>query len=94
ENYEVKETKVLEPTSITLNDVIDFLQNYKDENSLTVLQQQVESLQTERERLLERLSVYEEEYRTLLDYIDQKRSVMVAERNNARSNEKLEKLKK
>ncbi len=41
-------------------------------NSLTVLQQQVESLQTERERLLERLSVYEEEYRTLLDYIDQK----------------------
>ena len=72
ENYEVKETKVLEPTSITLNDVIDFLQNYKDENSLTVLQQQVESLQTERERLLERLSVYEEEYRTLLDYIDQK----------------------
>ncbi|MEC3554800.1 RsfA family transcriptional regulator, partial [Bacillus thuringiensis] len=76
------------------NDVIDFLQNYKDENSLTVLQQQVESLQTERERLLERLSVYEEEYRTLLDYIDQKRSVMVVERNNARSNEKLEKLKK
>ena len=73
ENYEVKETKVLEPTSITLNDVIDFLQNYKDENSLTVLQQQVESLQTERERLLERLSVYEEEYRTLLDYIDQKK---------------------
>ena len=51
EHYEVKETKVLEPTSITLNDVIDFLQNYKDENSLTVLQQQVESLQTERERL-------------------------------------------
>ncbi|MEC2474558.1 RsfA family transcriptional regulator, partial [Bacillus thuringiensis] len=29
-----------------------------------------------------------------LDYIDQKRSVMVVERNNARSNEKLEKLKK
>ena len=72
ENYEVKETKVLEPTSITLNDVIDFLQNYKDENSLVVLQQQIESLQTEKESLLERLSVYEEEYRTLLDYIDQK----------------------
>ena len=71
EHYEVKETKVLEPTSITLNDVIDFLQNYKDENSLTVLQQQVESLQTERAPS-ERLSVYEEEYRTLLDYIDQK----------------------
>lgn len=48
ENYEVKETEVLEPTSITLNDVIDFLQNYKDENSLMVLQKQVESLQTER----------------------------------------------
>ncbi|TKI93121.1 RsfA family transcriptional regulator, partial [Bacillus wiedmannii] len=94
ENYEVKETKVVEPTSITLNDVIDFLQNYKDENSLMVLQQQIESLQTERESLLERLSVYEEEYRTLLDYIDQKRSVMVAERNSARSNGKLEKLKK
>ncbi|MGR5914799.1 hypothetical protein ACT7DA_23560 [Bacillus pacificus] len=26
---EVKETKVLEPTSITLNDVIDFLQSIK-----------------------------------------------------------------
>ncbi|CKH66752.1 transcription factor%2C RsfA family [Streptococcus pneumoniae] len=90
----MKETKVLEPTSITLNDVIDFLQNYKDENSLVVLQQQIESLQTEKESLLERLSVYEEEYRTLLDYIDQKRSVMVAERNSARSNGKLEKLKK
>ena len=69
-----------------MNDVIDFLQNYKDENSLVVLQQQIESLQTEKESLLERLSVYEEEYRTLLDYIDQKRSVMVAERNSARSN--------
>lgn len=90
----MKETKVLEPKSITLNDVIDFLQNYKDENSLMVLQQQIESLQTEKESLLERLSVYEEEYRTLLDYIDQKRSVMVAERNSARSNGKLEKLKK
>ncbi|MGR6008934.1 hypothetical protein ACT7CZ_13505 [Bacillus cereus] len=77
-----------------MNDVIDFLQNYKDENSLVVLQQQIESLQTEKESLLERLSVYEEEYRTLLDYIDQKRSVMVAERNSARSNGKLEKLKK
>ncbi len=40
--------------------------------TLMVLQQQVESLQTE-ESLLERLSVYEEEYRTLLDYIDQKK---------------------
>lgn len=59
-----------------------------------VLQQQIESLQTEKEHLLERLSVYEEEYRTLLDYIDQKRSVMVAERNGARSNGELEKLKK
>ena len=49
ENYEVKETKVLEPTSITLNDVIEFLQNYKDESSLMVLQQQIESLQTEKE---------------------------------------------
>lgn len=94
ENYEVKETMVLEPKSITLNDVIEFLRNYKDESSLMVLQQQIESLQTEKERLLERLSVYEEEYRTLLDYIDQKRSVMVAERNGARSNGELEKLKK
>lgn len=48
---------MLEPTSITLNDVIDFLQNYKDENSLTVLQQQVESLQTERERLRAVISI-------------------------------------
>ncbi|MED0959398.1 RsfA family transcriptional regulator [Bacillus cereus] len=98
ENYEVKETKIVEaPTSLTLNDVIDFLQSYKNEKDSTVLQQQIESLQTERARLLERLSVYEEEYRTLLDYIDQKRSVMVLEgkeRDVVRANEKLEKLKK
>ncbi|PGM62723.1 RsfA family transcriptional regulator [Bacillus cereus] len=97
-NYEVKETRIVEaPTSITLNDVIDFLQSYKNEKDSTVLQQQIESLQTERARLLERLSVYEEEYRTLLDYIDQKRSVMVLEgkeRDVVRANEKLEKLKK
>lgn len=29
ENYEVKETKVVEPTSITLNDVIEFCEIIK-----------------------------------------------------------------
>ncbi|KFM99970.1 RsfA family transcriptional regulator [Bacillus clarus] len=99
ENYEVKDREVVQhvPVQITLNDVIDFLQNYKDEKELTVLQKQIDSLQTERERLLQRLSVYEEEYRTLLDYIDQKRSVMVLEakeRDAVLTNEKLEKMKK
>ncbi|PEB55006.1 RsfA family transcriptional regulator [Bacillus pseudomycoides] len=99
ENYEVKQPKVVENSSmsITLNDVIDFLQKYKDEKESKVLQQKIELLQKEKEWLLQRLAVYEEEYRTLLDYIDQKRSVMVLEvkeKDAVHEHEILEKLKK
>ncbi|YAR63282.1 hypothetical protein ACUIAK_09790 [Bacillus cytotoxicus] len=48
------------------------MQTYRDEQESRVLQQKIELLQKERERLLQRLSVYEEEYRTPLDYIDRK----------------------
>ena len=99
ENYEVKQPKVIEnlSMSITLNDVIDFLQKYKDEKESKVLQQKIELLQKEKEWLLQRLAVYEEEYRTLLDYIDRKRSVMVLEakeKDAVHEHEILEKLKK
>ena len=99
ENYEVKQRKVIEnlSMSITLNDVIDFLQKYKDEKESKVLQQKIELLQKEKEWLLQRLAVYEEEYRTLLDYIDRKRSVMVLEakeKDAVHEHEILEKLKK
>ncbi|EMA6341282.1 RsfA family transcriptional regulator [Bacillus cytotoxicus] len=99
ENYEQKQPKVISHTSttITLDDVIHFLQTYKDEQESRVLQQKIELLQKEKERLLQRLSVYEEEYRTLLDYIDRKRSVMVLEakgENVIHTNETLEKIKK
>ncbi|MFJ8530640.1 RsfA family transcriptional regulator [Bacillus sp. NPDC094106] len=99
ENYEVKQPKVIENSSIsiTLNDVIDFLQKYKDEKESKVLQQKIELLQKEKEWLLQRLAVYEEEYRTLLDYIDRKRSVMVLEakeKDAVHEHEILEKLKK
>ncbi|MBO1578798.1 MULTISPECIES: RsfA family transcriptional regulator [Bacillus] len=99
ENYEVRQPKVVEfpPVSITLDDVITFLQKYKDEKEVKELHQKIELLQKEKERLLQRLSVYEEEYRTLLDYIDRKRSVMVLEtreRDAIHEHETLEKLKK
>ncbi|PEE42136.1 RsfA family transcriptional regulator [Bacillus pseudomycoides] len=99
ENYVVRQPKVVEfsPTSITLDDVINFLQKYKDEKELKELHQKIELLQKEKEWLLQRVSVYEEEYRTLLDYIDRKRSVMVLEtkeRDTIHERETLEKVKK
>lgn len=99
ESYEVRQPKVVElsPVSITLDDVITFLQKYKDEKEVKELHQKIELLQKEKEWLLQRLSVYEEEYRTLLDYIDRKRSVMVLEakeRDTIHEHETLEKLKK
>ncbi|WP_459499759.1 RsfA family transcriptional regulator [Bacillus sp. C1] len=98
-NYEVKRPKVVElsPVAITLDDVIAFLQKYKEEKDGKELHRKIELLQKEQERLLQRLSVYEEEYRTLLDYIDRKRSVMVLEtkeRDLMHEHETLEKLKK
>ncbi|MEY8347460.1 RsfA family transcriptional regulator [Bacillus cereus] len=99
ENYEVRQPKEVDfpPVSITLDDVITFLQKYKDEKEGIEFQQKIELLQKEKEQLLQRLAVYEEEYRTLLDYIDRKRSVMVLEakgRDAIHGHETLEKLKK
>ncbi|MDM5189627.1 RsfA family transcriptional regulator [Bacillus sp. DX4.1] len=99
ENYDVQQPKKTEfpSVSITLNDVIVFLQKYKEEKESKELQQKIELLQKEKEWLLKRLSVYEEEYRTLLDYIDRKRNVMVLEtkeRDVIHEHEALEKVKK
>lgn len=75
---ELKEQKKKELSSValTLEDVISFLERYREEKGSKELYQKVEKLQKEKEDLLRRLSVYEEEYRTLFDYIDQKRSVV------------------
>ncbi|PFK40354.1 RsfA family transcriptional regulator [Bacillus cereus] len=98
ENYEVRQPKVVEhsPVSITLEDVIAFLQKYKGEE-VKESRKKIELLQKEKEQLLQRLAVYEEEYRTLLDYIDRKRSLMVLEtkgKDTIYEHETLEKLKK
>lgn len=71
--------KELSSISLTLEDVISFLQRYREEKGAKDLYRKVEKLQKEKEYLLQRLSVYEEEYRTLFDYIDRKRSVVVSE---------------
>ncbi|KEK25851.1 RsfA family transcriptional regulator [Bacillus gaemokensis] len=99
ENYEVKQSKAIEVplVSITVDDVINFLQKYKNEEEPKELQRKIEVLQKEKESLLQRLSIYEEEYRTLLDYIDRKRNVMVLEakgKDSVHGHETLEKLKK
>ncbi|HDX9576592.1 TPA: RsfA family transcriptional regulator [Bacillus pseudomycoides] len=81
ENYEVQEQKKekVNSLSITLEDVIVFLQSYKKEEEKTELYKKIEVLQKEKEGLLQQLSLYEEEYRTLFDYIDRKRNSMVLE---------------
>lgn len=65
--------------SITLDDIILFLQNYKDVNELTNLQNQIEDLEAENQSLLQRLTMYEEEYRMLLNHIDKTRNLMVVD---------------
>lgn len=81
ENYEVQEQKKekVSSFSITLEDVIVFLQSYKKEEEKMELYKKIEALQKEKEGLLQQLSLYEEEYRTLFDYIDRKRNSMVLE---------------
>ncbi|MED0940276.1 RsfA family transcriptional regulator [Bacillus mobilis] len=65
--------------SITLDDIILFLQNYKDVNELTNLQSQIENLEAENQSLLQRLTMYEEEYRMLLNHIDKTRNLIVVD---------------
>ncbi|MGH0800920.1 RsfA family transcriptional regulator [Bacillus cereus] len=71
-----KEKKSL---SITLDDIILFLQNYKDVNELTKLQNQIEDLKTENQSLLQRITMYEEEYRMLLNHIDKTRNLIAVD---------------
>ncbi|EMX0193876.1 RsfA family transcriptional regulator [Bacillus thuringiensis] len=65
--------------SITLDDIILFLQNYKDVNELTKLQNQIEDLETENQSLLQRITMYEEEYRMLLSHIDKTRNLIAVD---------------
>ncbi|MED3634490.1 RsfA family transcriptional regulator [Bacillus thuringiensis] len=69
-----KETNSL---SMTLDDIILFLQNYKKTNEFTKLQNQIENLEAENQSILQRVTMYEEEYRMLLNHIDKSRSLVV-----------------
>ncbi|TKH66831.1 RsfA family transcriptional regulator [Bacillus cereus] len=68
-----KETNSL---SMTLDDIILFLQNYKKTYEFTNLQSQIKNLETENQSLLQRVTMYEEEYRMLLNHIDKTRSLV------------------
>lgn len=70
-----KETNSL---SITLDDIISFLQNYKEMDELTTLQNQIKYLEAENYSLSQRLAMYEEEYSMLLNHIDKTRNLIVA----------------
>ncbi|MBE5107310.1 RsfA family transcriptional regulator [Bacillus thuringiensis] len=65
--------------SITLDEVITFLQNYKEMNELTTLQDQIKYLEAENHSLSQRITMYEEEYRMLLNHIDKTRNLIVAD---------------
>ncbi|WP_368937172.1 RsfA family transcriptional regulator [Bacillus sp. SH8-8] len=67
------------PLSLTLDDIILFLQNYKNVNELTKLQNQIEDLETENQSLLQRITMYEEEYRMLLNHIDKTRNLIAVD---------------
>ncbi|PDY31072.1 RsfA family transcriptional regulator [Bacillus thuringiensis] len=69
-----KETNSL---SMTLDDIILFLQNYKKTDEFTNLQSQIKNLEAENQSLLQRVTMYEEEYRMLLNHIDRSRSLVV-----------------
>ncbi|MED2789182.1 RsfA family transcriptional regulator [Bacillus thuringiensis] len=69
-----KETNSL---SMTLDDIILFLQNYKKTNEFTNLQSQIKNLEAVNQSLLQRVTMYEEEYRMLLNHIDRSRSLVV-----------------
>ncbi|AKR39222.1 MULTISPECIES: RsfA family transcriptional regulator [Bacillus] len=68
-----KETNSL---SMTLDDIILFLQNYKKTYEFTNLQSQIKHLETENQSLLQRITMYEGEYRMLLNHIDKTRSLV------------------
>ncbi|MBO9130275.1 RsfA family transcriptional regulator [Bacillus sp. 165] len=72
--------------SITLSQVVAFLQKLEEQTNENTLHAQIEKLEqekqfllNEKEELLTKLELLEEEYRTLFDYIDRKRNVVVLE---------------
>ncbi|PEQ83366.1 RsfA family transcriptional regulator [Bacillus cereus] len=71
-----KETNSL---SMTLDDIILFLQNYKEMNELTNLQNQIKNLEAENHSLLQRVTMYEEEYHMLLNHIDKTRNLIAVD---------------
>ncbi|QWH04321.1 RsfA family transcriptional regulator (plasmid) [Bacillus mycoides] len=75
----IQQTKETKSLSMTLDDIIIFLQNYKEVNEVNNLQQQIEYLTAENKSLLQRLTTYEEEYRMLLNHIDKARNLIVVD---------------
>ncbi|TPV39559.1 RsfA family transcriptional regulator [Bacillus dicomae] len=69
--------KETNPLSMTLNDIILFLRNYKETNELTNLQNQIKNLETENQFLQQRITMYEEEYLMLINHIDKTRNLIV-----------------
>ncbi|MDA2178465.1 RsfA family transcriptional regulator [Bacillus cereus] len=69
-----KETNSL---SMTFDDIILFLQNYKKTNEFTNLQSQIKNLEAENQYLLQRVTMYEEEYHMLLNHIDRSRNLVI-----------------
>ncbi|WP_028398906.1 RsfA family transcriptional regulator [Ectobacillus panaciterrae] len=76
---------------LTMDLVISFLQNYKERRQeptadllerIQFLEQKTEQLQKEKDWLLKKLSIYEEEYKTLFEYIDQKRNFVAGDHEN------------
>ncbi|MCA1047006.1 RsfA family transcriptional regulator [Bacillus toyonensis] len=65
--------------SITLDDIITFLKNYKEINELTTLQNQIAYLEAENCSLSQRVTMYEEEYHMLLTHIDKTRNLIIAD---------------
>ncbi|MGU9546119.1 RsfA family transcriptional regulator [Bacillus cereus] len=72
-----QQKKEADSLSMTLDDIILFLQNYKKTNEFTNLQNQIKNLEAENQSLLQRVTMYEEEYRMLLNHIDRSRSLVV-----------------
>lgn len=75
----IQQTKETSSLSITLDDIIIFLQNYKAVSEVNDLQQQIEYLTAENKSLLQRLTTYEEEYRMLINHIDKTRNLIVVD---------------
>ncbi|UOY93741.1 RsfA family transcriptional regulator [Ectobacillus sp. JY-23] len=101
-----EEVIVTERRSLTLADVIAFLQNYQPEQELSSglfqriqqLEAKAERLEKEKQELSKQLSVYEQEYKTLFAYLDQRRSVVSPDKSESiqllRSRDTLEKVEK